>query len=422
MMDEQQIEAALRGAPPDEAKYRGDVAARLRARPTDAGNAEPPARVVEVFELPPRRRPPLLAWSIAVAAAVVLVVALAIVARPQQLRPATTATTITPAPSPSIAPDIQARELIGRWVGATPRAVTTPSPSAPAFIVFTENRVKLEHLSGGIISEFNSQFTVTTGGQLRLTLTDQIGRCAAGANGEYRWTLSPLATTLTLEAIRDDCPNRAATLAGEWAHAACPARGIDCLGPLEAGRHASVSFDPFNSDSYGEVTYDVTNGWASTFDDKNRLTLVPPGGSESEIHGLYLFADIAPATADCRATASTAAGTTAIAAALSAMPGLSMTTSEATVGAHQAQVLDLSAAATLSCAGEQPLLASKPGGSTPWTLAIGQGRRMRIWLIDLGGDRTMAVVVASDRSATEYAQLLDASTIVIDSFVLSATP
>jgi hypothetical protein len=300
--------------------------------------------------------------------------------------------------------------------------VTTPNPSAPAFIVFTENRVSLEHLSGGVINVFNSQFTVTDGGQLRLTLTDQIGRCAAGATGEYRLTLSPLATTLTVEAIRDDCPNRAAALAGEWTHAACPARGSDCLGPLEAGRHASVSFDPFNTDSYGEVTYDVTNGWASTFDDKDRLTLLPPGGNESEIHGLYLFADTAPAGADCRATASTAAGATAIASALSAMPGLSVTTTEATVGAYRAQVLDLTAAATLSCAGEQPVLTSKPGGSTSWTLAIGQGQRMRIVLIDLAGGRTMAVVVASDRSAAEYGQLLDASTVVIDSFVLSATP
>ena len=99
-----------------------------------------------------------------------------------------------------------------------------------------------------------------------------------------------------------------------------------------------------------------------------------------------------------------------------------MTASDATVGGYQAHVLDLAAAATLPCAGEQLLLTSKQGGSTPWTLAIGQGQRMRLLLIDLPGEQTMAVVVASDRSAAEYAQLLDASTAVIDSFVLSATP
>ncbi len=422
-MDERRIEAALRGDPPDEPTYRGDVADRFRARMTAAGQEQPPTYVVELFELAPRRRQPALAISIAVAATVMLVVALAVVARPQQLQPATTPTTVTPSPSSSIAAGNQLAELAGRWVGATPRAVTTPNPSAPAFVAFNADRVALEHLSGGIVNDFASQVTVTGVGQLQLTLTDQLGQCAAGAIGEYRWTLSPQATTLTVVAVSDECPTRGEALAGTWTHTACPARGGDCLGPLESGRYASVDFDPFGSDSYGEVSYDVTDGWASTFDDKNRLTLLPPGGDQSEIHGLYLFAEIAPANADCSATASTVTGSAAaVAAALAAMPGLSVTTSEATVGAYQAHVLDLVAAASLPCAGEQRLLASKPGGSTPWTLAIGQGQRMRILLIDLPGGRTIAVVVASDRSAAEYAQLLDASTAVIDSFVLSAKP
>ena len=423
-MDERQIEAALRADPPDEPKYRGDVAARLRARTAAAGSEEPPSHVVELLELAPRRRRPLLAIPIAVDAAVMLVVALAVVARPQQLQPATTPTTITPSPSSSIAPGGQFAELVGRWVGATPGAVTTPNPSAPAFVVFRGDRVSLEHLSGGIVNDFYSRVTVTGVGQLRLTLTDQLGRCAAGSIGDYRWTLSPQATTLTVVAVSDECPTRGESLAGKWTHTACPSRGSDCLGRLEGGRYASVHFDPFGTDSYGEVTYEVADGWASTVDDTNRLTLLPPGGDESATHGLYLFADIAPANAaGCPATASTATSSAAaVAAALAAMPGITVTTSEATVGAYQAQVLDLTAAATLPCAGEQPLLVSKPGGSTSWTLAIGHGQRMRILLVDLRGGRTMAVVVASDRSAAEYAQLLDASTVVIDSFVLSATP
>jgi hypothetical protein len=301
--------------------------------------------------------------------------------------------------------------------------VTTPNPSSPAFVVFSGDRVSLEHLAGGIVHDFNSQVTVTGVGRLRLTLTDQSGRCATGSTGEYRWTLSPQATTLTVVAVSDECASRGDALAGTWTHTACPARGDDCLGPLEAGRYASVHFDPFGSNSYGEVAYDVTDGWASTFDDKNRLTLLPPGGDESAIHGLYLFADIVAADSDCSAKAGTVTGSaSAVAAALTAIPGLSVTTSEATVGAYQAQMLDLTSAATLSCAGGRPLLVSKSGSSTSWALTIGQGQRMRILLIDLPGARTMAIVVASHRSATEYAQLLDAATVVIDSFVLSATP
>ena len=421
-MDERRIEAALRGEPPDEPTYRGDVADRLRARMTAADQQQPPAYVLELFELTPRRRRPVLAISITVAATVMLVVALAVVARPQQLQPATTPTTVTEAPGSSIAPGSQLAELAGRWVGATPRAVTTPDPSAPAFVVFSADRVSLEHLSGGIVNDFASRVTVTGVGQLRLTLTDQLGRCAAGAIGDYRWTLSQQATTLTVVAVSDECPTRGEALAGTWTHTACPARGGDCLGRLESGRYTSVHFDPFGSDSYGEVSYDVTDGWSSTFDDPSRLTLVPPTVDGSGVHGLYVFADAAPVNADCPASASIPADTTAIAATLLATPGITVTTSEATVGAYQAHVLDLLAAASLPCAGEQRLLASKPGGSTSWTLGIGQGQRMRILLIDLPGGRTMAVVVASDRSAAEYAQLLDASTAVIDSFVLSAKP
>jgi hypothetical protein len=422
-MDEQRIEAALRGAPPDEPTYEGDVADRLRAWTAASDEEQPPASVVELRDLAPRRRRSLLAISMAVAAAVVLVIALAVIARPQQPQLATTPTTIIPSPSSSITPASQFAEIVGRWVGATPTSVTTTDPSAPAFVVFSGDRVSLEHLSGGIVHDLNSQVTVTGVGKLRLTLTDQSGRCATGSIGEYRWTLSPQATTLTVVAVSDECATRGEALAGTWTHTACPARGGDCLGPLEAGRYASVHFDPFGSNSYGEVAYDVTDGWASTFDDKNRLTLLPPGGGESAVHGLYLFADIAPANADCSTTASTVPGSASeVAAALSAMPGLSVTTSEATVAAYHAQVLDLTSAATLSCAAERPLLASKPGSSTPWALVIGQGQRMRIVLIDLPGARTMAVVVASDRSATEYARLLEASTAVIDSFVLHAAP
>lgn len=53
MMDERRIEAALRGDPPDEPTYRGDVSDRLRARMTAAGQEQPPTYVVELFELAP---------------------------------------------------------------------------------------------------------------------------------------------------------------------------------------------------------------------------------------------------------------------------------------------------------------------------------------------------------------------------------
>jgi hypothetical protein len=424
MMDERRIEAALRAEPPDEPTYIGDVAAALRSPRSSAPQVVTPAEVLE-FDGPAGRRRSVAVLG-AVAAAVVLVVALAVVVRPRSNPSVTTSPTPTTAmttPSTSEPPIAPGRpsELVGRWVGATPPSLTTPNPAAPAFVVFGEDQVSLEHLSGGIVNDFVSQFAISDDGRIELTLSDQIGRCAPGATGDYRWSLSPGRTVLTLEEISDECPGRAAALAGEWAHIGCPSRGDDCLGPLEAGRHSSVNFDPFDSDSYGEMTYVVADGWSSTVDDKARLTLVPPGSDDSGVHGVHLYADVASAGPNCAATPGPESGADAIASAISSMPGLSVDTSPATVDTYPAQVLDV-VAETSACTAGRPLLTSRSGSSTPWTVSIGEGRRMRIVLVDLPSGGTMAVVIASDRSDSEYALLLAAATPVIDSIVLSSGP
>ena len=298
--------------------------------------------------------------------------------------------------------------------------MSTPNPSAPAFVVFDAGQVTLEHLSGGIVNDFTSEVTVAGPGKLVLRLTGQVGRCPAGAMGDYRWTLSAQATTLTLEATDDECPDRAAALAGKWTHTACPTRGSDCLGSLEAGTYASVNFDPFDSDAYGQVTYTVPDGWASSLDDKERLTLLPSEGDEAGVHGVYVFADVAPAT-DCPATSLATSGMTAIADAITSTPGLVATTSVTEVGGVDARVVDISASDP-TCDGEQPVLSSTSGAAAPWTLAIGEGTRMRIILVDVVDGRTLAVVIASDRDASAFATLLDESTAVIDSLDFSDTP
>jgi hypothetical protein len=299
--------------------------------------------------------------------------------------------------------------------------VITPDPSAPAFVVFSADQVSLEHLSGGIVNDFTSDVTVAGPGELVLTLTGQIGRCVAGATGDYRWSVSPQATTLTLEAIVDECPDRAAALAGTWTHTDCPTRGNDCLGFLEAGTYASVNFDPFDTDSYGQVTYTVPDGWTSTLDDKARLTLLPPDADEQGDHGLYLFADVAATTTDCPATSAATVGMDAIADAITSTPGLVATTAVAEVGGFEARTIDITAT-DLSCDGDAAVLASRPGAVASWSATINEGQQMRIVLVELTDDRTLALVIASERSPSEYAALLDDATAVIESLVFSETP
>lgn len=420
-MDDRQIEAALRAGPPDEPKYRGGNAELLRSRATSPNRADQAELAVEVVVQRPHLRPRWPAFAGAAAAAVLLVIGLATIARRDPPHSATNPTSSSDVPNSSLSSSHVPDELIDRWVGATPSAVSTPNPSAPAFVVFGSDQVTLEHLSGGIVNNFTSHVAVTGPGQLQLTLADQVGRCVAGATGDYRWTVSSQATTLNLEATDDECPDRAAALAGAWTRTACPTRGSDCLGRLEAGDYASVNFDPFDSDSYGQVVYTVPDGWTSSLDDKGRLTLLPPDGDETGVHGVYLFADVAPTTADCPATSRAIAGMSAIADAITSTPGLVTTTSSTAVGGYEARAIDISAA-DLICDGEQPLLTSRPGAATSWTLSVGEAQQMRVVLVDIGDDRTLAIVITSDRSTSAYAALVEDSTTVIDSLVFSDTP
>lgn len=420
-MDDRQLEAALRAGRPDEPTYRGDIAGLLRSQALSPSQPDQLGHAVEVVARQPRRRTRWTAFAGAAAAAVLLFVGLAAVARRDAPPSASSPTTNSGSSTSSVTPGSLPPELIDRWVGPTPSAVSTPDPSAPAFLVFTADQVSLELLSGGIVNDFISDVTVGAPGELVLRLTSQVGRCAAGATGDYRWTVSPQATTLTLEAIDDECPDRADSLAGQWTHTACPTRGSDCLGTLEAGTYASVNFDPFDSDAYGQVTYTVPDGWTSTLDDKARLALLPPDGDEAGIHGMYLFADVAATTTDCPATAAGTGGMDAIADVMTSRTGLAVTTAVSEVGGYEARTIDITAT-DLICDGGASVLASKPGTVTPWSATINDGQLMRIVLVDLADDRTLALVIASERSPSEYAALLDEATAVIDSLVLSATP
>jgi len=417
-MDDRHIEAALRAAPPDEPAYRGGVATRMRERSTASGEIGTTGSAFEVVELAPRRGRRLLAIVGAVAAAMMLVVALARI-NEQRDHPAATVPTTRPTPS-SAPPPSERSSFVGRWVGATPRSLTTPNPDAPAFVVLADDGASLEYFAGGIVNDFNSQLTSTGRDRVRLVLIGQVGRCASGAIGEYRWTVSPGGTRLTIDAISDECTARSAALPGMWNRVACPVRGRDCLGPLESGRYSSVAFDPFDTGSYGQVTYEVPDGWASTVDDKDRLTLLPPSAGDPELDGLSFLGDVTAAT-DCQATP-TAVDLSSIASDLGAVPGVSVTSTSAIVGGFEARVIDLSADGVLACDGRQPLLAARAGVGTPWTLAIGAGERTRIALVDLGGDHTMAIVIRSDAQDAGFGQRLDDFETLIGSLTLTPTP
>lgn len=416
-MDDRSIEAALRAGVPDEPQYRGDIAKLLRTQAGSPTNGDMTQDVVNVVELPGHRRPRWPALAGVAAAVVVLIAGLTTIAGRDTAPSATPATSTSDTPSVSVSPTTTPAELIERWVAATPAAVSTPNPLAPSFVVFSAQQVTLEHLSGGIVNDFTSQVAANGAGRLLLTLTSQMGRCAPGAAGDYRWSVSPQGTTLTLEAVNDECADRAAVLVGTWTHTDCPTRGSDCLGRLEAGRYASVNFDPFDSDSYGEVTYTVPDGWTSALDDKGRLALLPPDTTGTGVHGIYLFADVAPSATECAATPQDVVGMTAIADAIVSTPGIVATPSVGTVDGYEARTIDISVADPVC--DPRPVLTSRSDAAAPWTATINAGQQMRIVLVDLPNNRTLAITIASDRDASAYAALLRTAGAVVDSFALS---
>jgi hypothetical protein len=117
------------------------------------------------------------------------------------------------------------------------------------------------------------------GGELRLETVAETTGCALGDVGTYSYALSPGGSRLTIDGGEDDCALRAEALAGEWQRAACLDQIMLCLGPIEAGTHSSLYFDPFSGATrspgtrYGALTYSVQDGWANTVDASHQYVL-----------------------------------------------------------------------------------------------------------------------------------------------------
>jgi hypothetical protein len=420
------IEAALRTRPSDEPDYLGNIADLLGDAEPVAAEPSPRPTLVNLTDHPrakTRRRATVV--TIAVAAACVAVLALVSTVRAPSRPPAESTPTTTPTTSarPPIAPSLSS--LDGRWVGRSPSSIDG-SGSSPAFLVFGDGSVALERSVGGIVTDYGSDLAEVPDGRFRATLTVDIGSCAPASTGDFTWALSPGQSVLTIGLVDDDCAPRGDAFSGTWTRVSCPTRGSDCLGALEAGRHDSVSFDPFGTGSYGQVSYEVPAGWSSPLDDRARLALETDGSGTTGPHGMYFFADVAAPSDACSTTPALQTGADAIAAALSDSlegAGASATANATTVGGFPARVVDISSDGTSPC-GSDPvsLLVARADSPIAWTVTTGTSPRSRIVLVDLPEGRTMAVVVATDGSDDEYEALLDTASTVIDSLVVSRTP
>ena len=382
-MDERRLESLLRDGPPDEPEYRCDIAARLREERDDDGSG---GRVITLVLASPQgtRRSWRRLLPAAAAGMVVLLAAGLFATLDDDDAPRVT----TPeARDPGV--------LVDRWVGPP-----GDDGTMAAFLDF-KSAGQFVYVPGRatVPTSWGSTWSVDDDGLLTLVLNSEERQCRGGAVGHYRWTGPPDATALTLSVVDDECPRRAAELEGTWTHTACPVGGSDCLGPVDAGTYASVTFDPFGTNRYGQLNYTVPSGWAVTADSRSQLSLRPVDNDAGA--GIEVWADAAVATAGCDGLPDAAAiGSPAIAAALAAHEGLDASRSETTVDGHDAQAVEAAVVDGWSqvCPdeGDEPfvaLLASRTGVPVSWTVGVSGQEEVRVILVDIADGQTTAIVL-----------------------------
>jgi hypothetical protein len=141
--------------------------------------------------------------------------------------------------------------------------------------------------------------------------------------------------------------------------------------------------------------------------------------------GIAFYADVAAPDGACPASPARETGADAIARLVSSAAqgaGGSATTTEATLDGFDARVVDLAVGGTAPCGGTLPVLVSRAGSPVDWSVTAGPAARLRVVLLDVPGDRTMAIVVSGAGSVDEHAALLDTASALIDSLTIEVTP
>ena len=330
-------------------------------------------------------------------------------------------------------PEKVSEALVDRWVGAPRDGATTA-----AFVDIASDGVVYRPGKTDSPGLWDSEWSVETSDVIRLVMSGQGGGCNEGAVGHVRWALSASHATLTLTPIDDECAPRAQALAGQWTHTACKLPTSDCLGPVDAGRYASVTFDPFDTFTYGELAYTLPSDWAISADTQPHLFLrraneypnLSEDGNGGK-QGIDVWADVAAAAPGCSARPDPTSGTNSddIAAQLAAAPGLITSRSTATIAGRRAEVIDVEVASDWAetCAGDGSvpavgLLTSRTGVPATWRASVTLGERARVLLVDLDGGRTVAVVIHDQSTPSRFDELVEEATPIVESFAFSPTP
>ena len=327
------------------------------------------------------------------------------------------------------------RELVDRWVGPPRTIGTLGTGTSAAFVDISEGFLVFNTGIAENPKAFGSELAPTGGDTIEVKLAGDVLDCFDGDVGHYRWSLSPQATTLTLTAADDACAARQAALEGSWTHTACMVEGRDCLGIVEAGTYSTNRWNPYGGFTYGEATFTLPDGWAVGYDSQAALFLRSAKdyaklGNDSA-WGISAWADVAaavPDNPDCsggppdKADASVGSGATNIAAWMVSLPSLKATRSTMIIGGLPAEVVDAEIAEGANvCNGLKVLIASRTSKPDPFNFGIVVNQHMRIILVDVLPERTVAIFL-DDSQHPGFAALEKAAMPIVESFVFSPTP
>jgi hypothetical protein len=247
---------------------------------------------------------------------------------------------------------------------------------------------------------------------LAVTATGETVGCAVGDVGTYRWLVEGKGTVLTLTAIGTDaCAVREDALAGPWVRADLPPP-VDGAAPMSSGTYETSSFDPVGDPAAPiRLGYTVPKGWKVKEDrpDSFLLHLLrdAPQGQPATDSFLSLMAQPRMAAdftdgAACgpvEDAPGVGRGLDDLVAAIRARPGVVSTPPVAlTIGGYEGQLLDLRIAPdwTGGCLAPEGLIVAIPilQGAEPGVFGVEPDHPIRLILLDLGDDRTLAIGIS----------------------------
>jgi hypothetical protein len=351
----------------------------------------------------------------------------------------------TPTPSPGATATVEStatpaalahlpRELEHYWVGET-RTIPGLEPAAVMSVMKYETDQLVFYASEDWDHPIVSSVAKVDGdGHLRLTLDADSVSCSSGEVGTYDYDLSPTKRALDLTAIGDPCAARVAAISGSWTLSACPEDHL-CFGELDDGPHASVIYTPFvRFDDwrydYGRFTYAVPDRWTNPEDNPDGYVLVSVDAPDGT--GIYVFSDVLaheqavdPVSRHCISKPASSVGSSAV-EMHDWLPGWSRGDGgpgRRQVGGLNGYSMDIAVdpawERTCGWPGERPgvplFLNAQTTLQEGLTWGINGDIRMRLFLMDLGPDRTLLVdIEAPDQTGWE--SLLQDAMPIVESF------